>query len=189
MDYQSFLTQIQSAGVKLNEFTGGYYNRDFNSLHSDLREKIGHYVEVKSLTKQGKEKVKKEFVSKFDFLGEYWETGGADGGSCYDEADAEDYYLGDKEKPKSFVALDKILGVLCANISFLEYKKLEDQKDIIVEVSYTDYEYYGNRTDYSCRYVNLGKLWEYLTNNKLVAQPVVKFVMPKGQPLNESRNC
>ena len=81
-----------------------------------------------------------------------WSSGGYTGGNCWD--DTEPYYYPGDAEPK-FEALDLVLKELFPNISYLQYKEVEN---LIKTDSETNYEYYGNSTDYSFKWIVLKDL-------------------------------
>lgn len=102
-------------------------------------------------------------VSDKGVLSMKWSTGGMSGGSCWgDEATpySNDY------TPKCFLSLDKLIEMLCPNISFLVYKELE--RELVNEDSTTDYEWYGNLNNYAVKTVDLKDLLMFLLEKELV---------------------
>ena len=85
-----------------------------------------------------------------------YETGGYSGGSCWDDSNPE-YYSEDVPKDR-FKVLDLVLEVLFPDIKYLQYKQIEE---LIHDNEETEYEYYGNSTDWKCEYIILSEL-EYL---------------------------
>jgi hypothetical protein len=85
-----------------------------------------------------------------------WESGGVSGGSCWDDSDPRPYNI--DERP-AFEVLDSVLMKLCPNISYLTYKKVET---LIRSNSKTEWEYYGNCTDWTVEYVVLSELYKLL---------------------------
>ncbi len=84
-------------------------------------------------------------------------TGGVSGGSCWDSSNPQPYHL---EEPKDKMkVLDLVLTELCPNISYLQYKKVEK---LIQETWKTEYEYYGNSTDFDIQYIVLSDLYKLL---------------------------
>lgn len=84
-----------------------------------------------------------------------WKTGGVRGGSCWDSSKPEPYTT---DEP-SFKVLDLVLKEICPDISFLIFKGIEK----LINVSETsDWEYYGNRTNFSIKYIVLSDLITYL---------------------------
>lgn len=81
-----------------------------------------------------------------------WETGGVSGGSCWDDSDPRPYFRGDKP---DFKVLDLVLQELMPNISYLQYKQLEN---LIQSSEKTEWEYYGNQTDFGIQYIPLADL-------------------------------
>lgn len=86
-----------------------------------------------------------------------YETGGYSGGSCWDDSDPQPY---SEEPPKDRMkVLELVLKVLKPQISFLEYRMIEG---LIQDNSETEYEYYGNSTDWKIEYIKLSDLYEAL---------------------------
>jgi hypothetical protein len=81
-----------------------------------------------------------------------FEIGGVSGGSCWDSSNPQSYTV--SEKPE-FVVLDKTLKLLKPNISYLDYKKIDEY---VIKDYNTDYEYYGNYTNYEIWYLKLSDL-------------------------------
>lgn len=80
--------------------------------------------------------------------------GGVCGGNCWgDEANIPV----EPDPEKEFVVLNEILYCLTPNISFLKYKKIEEK---IRKFTSSDYEYYGNTTEYEYRYLKLKDLYD-----------------------------
>ncbi len=86
-----------------------------------------------------------------------WSPGGVSGGSYWDDSDPQPYYNRDP-KPK-FTVLDLVLKKLKPEISYLEYKEVEK---LIHSNTETDWEYYGNCTDYEIEYIILSDLYKLL---------------------------
>jgi len=82
-----------------------------------------------------------------------WESGGVSGGSCWDDSNPE-RYENRHRKPK-FQVLDLVLKELFPSISFLQFREIEN----LIQSNYkTEYEYYGNSTDYEIEYIVLSEL-------------------------------
>lgn len=91
-----------------------------------------------------------------------WITGGMSGGSCWgDEASP----IETESEPK-FEALDKILTIVCPNISYLGYRKVESS---LIQKG-TSYEsgYYGNNREYDNKYIILKDLYDFFVNEKII---------------------
>lgn len=86
-----------------------------------------------------------------------WSPGGVSGGSCWDSSDPQPYY--NREKEGDFKVLDLVLEILKPNISYLEYKKISE---LIVSSEETEWEYYGNCTDWNIKYIILSDLIKLL---------------------------
>lgn len=84
-------------------------------------------------------------------------TGGYGGGNCWGD-EAQSYSAIDPIP--NWVALDKVLEILKPNITYLEYKKIEYM--LIKSNEESEYEYYGNCTDYFIRWIVLSDLYKLL---------------------------
>jgi len=94
---------------------------------------------------------------------EKWCTGGITGGGYSDQSN---YYAQQGEQEPDFIELDNLLTEICPNITYLQYKKLI--AGLIELQSWTEDEYYGNSSTYSCKIINLRKLFEKLLEMKLM---------------------
>lgn len=90
-----------------------------------------------------------------------WESHGYSGGNCWDDSDPEPY---ENEKPE-FKVLDLVLAELKPDISYLNYKKVQN---LIKSNENTEWEYYGNSTTYGIQYVVLSELENFLKNYSLL---------------------
>lgn len=111
--------------------------------------------------------LEKEIISYAEIVQESlfqeWSTGGYSGGNCWNDDEPE--YYSNNEEPAKFVVLDKILEAKCPNISFLLFRKIEN----LIKISErTEFEYYGNSTDYKSRSLDLRELYNFLVQHKLV---------------------
>ena len=86
-----------------------------------------------------------------------WESGGVSGGSCWDSSDPRDY-TSDAPKDKMKV-LDITLKELKPNLTFLEFRMIEG---LIQNSQETEWEYYGNCTNWVIEYIKLSDLYEAL---------------------------
>lgn len=93
-----------------------------------------------------------------------WEVGGISGGSCWDNSSPQPYTKEDVDT--TFTKLDDAIMVVCPQIDFLQYKKLI--KDLVITTSFSEWEYYGNCTDYSIKRINLLDFYNWLVENKLL---------------------
>lgn len=82
-----------------------------------------------------------------------WMTGGIGGGSCWDDSDPQPF-ISDNENP-SFIVLDLVLKELCPKISYLDFRKIDD---LIKCDENTEWEYYGNCSEFSIKYIVLSEL-------------------------------
>lgn len=85
-------------------------------------------------------------------------TGGAAGGSYHEDSYARPYVI--SESKPNWDALDEVLRMVCPEISYLKYKEIEK---LIINSNETDYEFYGNYTDYEIFYLPLEKLYLFLS--------------------------
>jgi hypothetical protein len=102
-------------------------------------------------------------------------TGGASGGSCYDEGpdDGARHYDGDSLILYDFIYyyLQPILEDIISTQATTKTSKelcdiLHKKSDIIHEDSRCNNEYYGNYDDYSCYYITLEDLFKFLYENE-----------------------
>ena len=85
-----------------------------------------------------------------------YETGGVSGGSCWEDSDPQPYSV--DERPP-FKVLDLVLRKICPDISYLKYREIEG---LIHTNSESEYEYYGNSTDWEVKYIILEDLYKLL---------------------------
>lgn len=83
-------------------------------------------------------------------------TGGYQGGSCWGD---EATYHTEQEPANKFKVLDIILEELMPNITYLQYRKIEQ---LIHTNEETHYEYYGNSTDSKVEYIKLSEFLKLL---------------------------
>ncbi len=84
-----------------------------------------------------------------------YESGGYSGGSCWDDSDPRPY---SNDAPHDRMkVLDIVLKKIRPNTTFLEYRMLSG---LIHNNSETEYEYYGNSTDWTIEYIILSELYE-----------------------------
>jgi hypothetical protein len=90
-----------------------------------------------------------------------YETGGVSGGSCWDSSNPQPY---DREPPKDkFKVLDLVLAELMPNITYLQFKQIDA---LVKDNEDTEFEYYGNRTNYKAEYIILSELYKLLESFK-----------------------
>lgn len=87
------------------------------------------------------------------------ETGGHSGGSCWEDSNPMVYST--SNSLGRFENLSKVVRATMPDISFMEY---EGVLDLVKRDDHTDYEYYGNSTQYACQYVELKELYLYLSD-------------------------
>ena len=91
-----------------------------------------------------------------------YETGGYSGGSCWNDDSPEPYYV--DERP-NFDILEILLNELLPKNRISSYKEMFEK--LIKTHDFTDYEYYGNSTDYNLEYIPLSTVLIGLKNIKL----------------------
>jgi len=103
---------------------------------------------------------KKELTMKDGFYCK-WVSGGQTGGSCWDTGDAVHRPVSaDQESEDLEKYLEEVLGELCPNLSFLQYKRL--MRDLVERGETSESEYYGNYTEYSFKWAPLQKIYDRL---------------------------
>jgi hypothetical protein len=87
-------------------------------------------------------------------------TGGAAGGSCFDEdgdSGATDFV---EDEPKNkWKVLDIVLEYLKPNITYLQYKKV---LELVHDNTETEHDYYGNYSEYRIEYIVVSELEKLL---------------------------
>ena len=94
-------------------------------------------------------------VAKDELRSASWSLGGTYG-TCYRDT----LYNISPDSPKAFTEFDNLLEKICPNITFLQYKKLENECTQIVE--YGESDYYGGREYRAYHKCNLHKLYDLL---------------------------
>ena len=87
-----------------------------------------------------------------------YESGGVRGGSCWDSSNPTPYTNDDVP---NFEVLDIFLKEVCPQISYLKYKEIENS---ILDSTDSEWEYYGNRTDFEIKYIRLDRVLEIVEN-------------------------
>lgn len=88
-----------------------------------------------------------------------WYTGGISGGSCWDEGDENNHYATTGEEEPEFTDFETIILHFVPNITFVEFR---DIRKLVKQKEWTDYEYYGNSTNYAEKYVYLEDIYNFL---------------------------
>jgi hypothetical protein len=81
-------------------------------------------------------------------------TGGMQGGNCWD--DNKPYYISSDEE-SYFSILDDFLRDVVPEITYLKYLEV---KKLVKQTEYTEYEYYGNTSEYKVFYIDLNQLYD-----------------------------
>ena len=98
-----------------------------------------------------------------DYYEVSWITGGKCGGNCW--GDSADEYVSSQPEPELDL-LDDLLQEVAPGTTFLQYKKL--LKEVVEHDARTDYEYYGNYTEYGIKRVKFDSLYESLVHMKMI---------------------
>jgi len=85
-----------------------------------------------------------------------WETGGISGGSCWENSNPQHY--SNSEPVPEWTALDEVLEILAPSLTFLQFRKISK---LIHSTSESQWEYYGNQTDYGIKYIVLEELEKF----------------------------
>lgn len=143
--------EINVKGQRINFYTGGYGPICPTGLENSL-----------------------DWKKRNVFLYADVNTGGASGGSCWDTGDDDGAqpYDGESLDLNDFLfsylkpILENILHSHANEKSAQELcQVLYNNPSIIREDSTSDYQYYGNYDDYSCYYITLGDLYQFLSEN------------------------
>lgn len=93
-----------------------------------------------------------------------WISGGVSGGNCWGSDPTP--FIGDPEP--EFEIIDNVLQIINPSITYLNYKKLfKELENEMFTIHTTDYEYYGNSTDYSYQCIYFSKLYSILSGFNL----------------------
>lgn len=149
MTYQEFTEKVKEiAGA-----TSKYGNSELQ--HLGLRKIPRYYGEWSHVAGKESNYEQTKYVLRVS-----WSTGGITGGSCWDDGNRTHHNYTSDNPPAEFTLLDQILEHFNSNISFLQYKLLN--QTLIEHDSYTEDEYYGNSTSYARKTIELEKLYEYM---------------------------
>jgi hypothetical protein len=136
----------------------------FKAIDAYLKKDCNPYLSGSPGNLGGKN-LKKEFKG---FHSEAWRTGGIGGGSCWDEGDEDPHYELGEEESEPINTLEEFLKDFYPHLSLSQYKELMHH----VRTEYwSEYEYYGNHTDYACHYITSDDIANFLVNLKKT-QPI-----------------
>ncbi len=107
-----------------------------------------------------------EILHDYDFICTRYNCGGMTGGSCWNDEPPHEYLARENEIPDFSELLSKVIKKILPNIKKCELEKIEN--DLSHTFEYTDYEYYGNSSNYVVTYVNMKDLYNYLIELKLL---------------------
>lgn len=109
--------------------------------------------------KQFEEAIEKELNKKIFPVFKKWIVGGQEGGSCWNNDNH--YSISADPEPEDPIVFIEIIETVCPKLTFLQFKKLE-HKSLWDVRNKTDYEYYGNSTDYMIKTLNTQNLFDGL---------------------------
>lgn len=139
MNYDTFLAKVKKTGVSTSPYLPFSLERIFTYPARDRSKKP---------------------VDAPPFIAQYWDAGGTSGGSCWDDGTKNNHYQRTGEPaPTTFPDLVKVLTAVCPNLTFLQYELV---KTVIKTGVETEYEYYGNSSDYGYNVVILRDLYDKL---------------------------
>lgn len=92
------------------------------------------------------------------------ETGGASGGSCWNDDEPEEYSTG-KSLGATWNELVDILSAVAPTMTLFDYLNIQK---LIRYMDYTEFEYYGNNTTYNVCVITLGDLYVFLKNKEYI---------------------
>ena len=108
----------------------------------------------------------KDVTPSTSLVGDEVCTGGTSGGSCWNEGETT-YHGYHNEVTPELASLDMVLEEIAPNITYLQFKKLLREADV-KEFTHSTGDYYGNKSDYAKKYVNLGDLYDALVSLGLI---------------------
>ena len=111
-----------------------------------------------------------EDVKDFFFYGKGDIGGVFPGGSCWESSDPQPYSRpeGTDEAYQEFdKQFDAVCMSVCPDISFMKYKSLRNE--VVEKLTETNYEYYGNSTEYLVVYCEIKKLYDKLVEVGLIS--------------------
>jgi len=95
-----------------------------------------------------------------------WQTGGVSGGSCWDTGEDDPHYsYSSDHNPQGFSSLDQLIIELVPDFPLSKYQSIIG---LVQEDFDTEYEYYGNHTDYAIKRIDLSKLLDFLEKENLL---------------------
>lgn len=85
------------------------------------------------------------------------EAGGMHGGDCWDNKPTP--YLVNENVELKLSILDDFIEKYFPETSFIKYKKISEK---VHKSGFTSYEYYGNKTDFEFKYIDLKDIYDIL---------------------------
>ena len=134
-------------------------------LNKDLFKKEGYKVVEHEVYKTTTYDITiKQFSNNDDKLeSDYWSLGG-NYGTCWD---SQLHTIHPSSQPTSFQEFDNMLGEICPNMTFLQYKKAYNESVSISE--WTENDYYGGAESFARYVCDLRKLYECLVEFGLIS--------------------
>lgn len=95
-----------------------------------------------------------------------WRSGGVGGGSCWDRGtqDNHHYSLSGESEP-SWDALDLVARELFPSLSYIHYTELMREQ---TTNDFTEWEYYGNSSNYRLAFLSLRDIYNFIVANGYV---------------------
>jgi hypothetical protein len=93
-----------------------------------------------------------------------WTTGGAEGGSCWDDTPQAKPFTVEAQEPDFWI--DLFIELMCPGISYLTYKRIKPE--IINSENVSFYEYYGNCTFVRITKLNFRHFYNVLSRENLI---------------------
>lgn len=96
-----------------------------------------------------------------------WCTGGVTGGS-WGEGGSDNLRPLSGEPEPDFTSLEEVLFQVAPTISFMLYRKL--CRDLSTTSSTSDQDFYGNRTDYMTKSIDVKALYKFLLDHNAIVR-------------------
>jgi len=91
-----------------------------------------------------------------------WRSGGVGGGSCWDDGTQDNHYSFSGESEPSWDALDLVVRELFPSLSYIHYTELMRKQTMD---NFTEYEYYGNSSNYHLAFLSLRDIYNFVIEN------------------------
>lgn len=122
--------------------------------HLDPFDNVNKSAWIHPFRSWGEEKFEKEHL----FYA--YETGGVSGGSCWESSNPQPYV--EDGKDTGFIILEWVVEHFAPDLTFLQFQKLSRE---VLQFDHTEYEYYGNRTEYCVQYIPIETVLKFINKN------------------------